>query len=294
MKFQFSGHESFICKHFWLKKGYDFIQRGERSFGDELAVVELGVGKNMVIAINHWLKAFGVVDSDNSCTPLGNFLFHEQTGRDKYLENLGSIWLLHYSIIKTTKASTFSLFFNDFRKGKVEFTKEQFLNFILRKLDDVKVKANANTVSADITVFLRNYVKPEFKNTKIDIEDDFSNLFIDLGLMESYSAKNVEDKMVDWYVLENKNRLELPWQIVLFTILDNEQYSNSISFRELLTGYNSPGTIFALDEAGLYDKLEQITKNIRNVTYADTAGVRELQFRTKPDKWRILNDYYNG
>ncbi|MCF8342507.1 MAG: DUF4007 family protein, partial [Chitinophagaceae bacterium] len=25
MKYLFSGHESFICKHFWLKKGYDFI-----------------------------------------------------------------------------------------------------------------------------------------------------------------------------------------------------------------------------------------------------------------------------
>lgn len=294
MKFQFSGHESFICKHFWLKKGYDFLQRGERSFSDELSVVDLGVGKNMVIAINHWLKAFGVVDSNNTPTDLGNFLFHEQTGKDKYLENLGSIWLLHYSIIKSNKASTFNLFFNEFRKGKVEFTKEQFLSFIVRKIEDVSLKANANTVSADITVFLRSYIKPEFKNTKIEIEDDFSNLFIDLGLMESYSAENVEGKKVDWYVLENNKRIDLPWQIVLFTILNNDNYSNSISFRELLTGYNSPGIIFALDEAGLYDKLEQITRKIKNVTYTDTAGVKELQFKTKPDKWRILNEYYNS
>ena len=59
MKFQFSGHESFICKHFWLKKGYDFISH-KGNFNDESAVVELGVGKNMVASISYWLKAFGV------------------------------------------------------------------------------------------------------------------------------------------------------------------------------------------------------------------------------------------
>lgn len=40
---RFSGHETFICKQFWLKKGYDFLIAGNR-FGNENAVVELGVG----------------------------------------------------------------------------------------------------------------------------------------------------------------------------------------------------------------------------------------------------------
>ena len=46
MKLQFSGHESFICKHFWLKKGYDFIIH-KGNFNDESAVIDLGVGKNI-------------------------------------------------------------------------------------------------------------------------------------------------------------------------------------------------------------------------------------------------------
>jgi len=40
MKFQFSGHDSFICKHFWLKKGIDFLVK-EGNFNNENAVVEL-------------------------------------------------------------------------------------------------------------------------------------------------------------------------------------------------------------------------------------------------------------
>ena len=30
---RFSGHETFNCKHFWLKKGYDFVQ-SNREFKD--------------------------------------------------------------------------------------------------------------------------------------------------------------------------------------------------------------------------------------------------------------------
>lgn len=50
----FSGHETFQCRHLWLKKGYDFVKSG-KAFSDEDAVVELGVGKNMVTAIRYWM-----------------------------------------------------------------------------------------------------------------------------------------------------------------------------------------------------------------------------------------------
>ena len=51
-KLTFSGHESFTCRQFWLKKGYDFLIAGH-SFADPDAVVHLGVGKNMVSAIHY-------------------------------------------------------------------------------------------------------------------------------------------------------------------------------------------------------------------------------------------------
>lgn len=57
-KYTFSGHETFQCRHLWLKKGYDFV-KANRSFNDEDAVLILGVGKNMVNSIRFWMKAFG-------------------------------------------------------------------------------------------------------------------------------------------------------------------------------------------------------------------------------------------
>lgn len=295
MKLQFSGHDSFICKHFWLKKGYDFIEKGERGFNDELAVVDLGVGRNMVTAISYWLKAYGIADQNLQITELGHKLFNERVGNDPYLENIASIWLLHYYLIKTNKASIYNLFFNEFRRDRISFTKEQLSNFLLRQLQtNEQNNVNVNTVNADITVFLRNYLKVGFKSKKTDIEDEFSNLFIDLQFMESYQSENSEGKIVDWYKVENDLRWDLPYQVVLFTILDNEKYGSSISFKELLSGYNSPGSVFALNDEGLYNKIEQIQSKYPEITYTESAGIRELQFKSKLNQWNVLNEYYNN
>lgn len=294
MKLQFSGHDSFICKHFWLKKGYDFISEG-KNFNDDLAVVALGVGKNMVTAINYWLKAYGITDSSGHITELGHYLFNDNNGRDPYLEDLGSIWLLHYSLIKSDKASIYNLFFNKFRRDRFAFNKEYLSNFLIEKLEaNEQNNINENTIKNDINVFIRNYLKPESRNRKMDIEDEFSNLFIDLQFMESYQSENEQNKIVEWYKIENDERQDLPAHIVLYAILDNDNYGNSISFTELLRGMNSPGSIFAMNEDGLYNKIEDIQQICPSANYTESAGVRELQFKSKPDKWKILNEYYGN
>jgi hypothetical protein len=295
LKLTFSGHDSFVCKHFWLKKGYDFVAN-KMSFGDESAVVQLGVGKNMVSAINFWLKSFGITDTNGNTTEIGKFLFDEKKGSDKFIENIGTVWLLHYFLIITERATLYNLFFNEFRRTRIEFNKDQLLAFIKRKYDDLQTSGyNENTISNDINVFVRNYLTPSSKEGKIDIEEDFAGLLIDLSLL-SFIQKTKDEKNIftDWFKVENEVRAELPHQIVLFSILDNDEYGKSISFRELLNGNDSPGAIFCLNEAGLYQKIEQITDKYKNIIYTETAGVKELQFKTKPDKWQILNDYYKA
>lgn len=293
IKLQFSGHDSFVCKHLWLKKGYDYLLEN-KNFSSESAVVDLGVGKNMVNSISYWLKSFGLVDENGKPNELAQYLFGKRLGVDPFIENLGTIWLLHYKLIETNKASIYSLVFNQFRKGRTEFTKEQLLTFIKRLLDTERLKGfNANTVNTDISVFFRSYLKPYYKESKIDIEEDFSSLLIDLDLISSHKAENAEGKLVDWYKVENKAEVDLPAEVVFYSILDNPVYGKSIAFKELLTGYNSPGMIFALSEEGLLSKIEVITGLYKSITFAESAGVRELQFRRSINKYDVLNAYYS-
>jgi len=291
MRYLFSGHESFICKHFWLKKGYDFINENG-DFQYETAVMDLGVGKNMVNSIEHWMKSYGLLDKSNSITEFSKKIFRERGGHDSFIESLATIWLLHYSLIKTNRSSLYNIFFNDFRKGRTDFTKEQLLSFMKRQIEDEAKSVNDNTLNNDISVFIRSYLKPSYKDTKIEIEEDFLSLMIDLDLMKSYKSENAEGKIVEWYQVENKIQVDLPAEVVFFAILDNSNYGKSISFQELLNGVNSPGVIFALNEEGLYNKLDTIVNTYKGITMSETAGIRELQLKTIYNKWDIINDYY--
>ena len=78
-RFTFSGHDSFQCRQLWLKKGYDYIQ-DQKSFNDEDAIVQLGVGKNMVSSIRFWLKAFNVIDNKEIPTEFGKRIFDNENG----------------------------------------------------------------------------------------------------------------------------------------------------------------------------------------------------------------------
>ena len=74
-KYVFSGHESFPCKALWLKKGYDFVVQG-KSFNNPDAVIDLGVGKNMVASIRYWLRVFGILEGDQ-ISWIGDYLFDD-------------------------------------------------------------------------------------------------------------------------------------------------------------------------------------------------------------------------
>ncbi|MCK4408217.1 MAG: DUF4007 family protein [Bacteroidales bacterium] len=291
ISYKFSGHESFPLKHFWPLKGTQFLNESH-SFSEPTAVVHLGVGKNMVSAIKFWLRSLGLTDENDNIQKIADYLFGEN-GRDKYIEDIGTIWLLHYYLVKTNRASIYNLIFNEFSKERIEFTKANLLGFLKRTT--LKVNSsylNVNTINMDISVFLRNYLNPKFKDSKINIEDDYSGLFFDLELITHYKKENTENKIQDYFILNRDFRDKLPVEIFLFTILDNNNYENSISFNELLTGYNSPGNIFLLNKEGLFSIIQQLIKKYSFITYSQTAGNQLIQFSEKPDKFEILNSYY--
>lgn len=289
-RFTFSGHDSFSCKQFWLKKGFDFVKKGKK-FSDNTSVIDLGVGKNMVTSIRFWLKAFAIIEDKENVSELGEFLFGE-SGKDLFLEDIGSIWLLHYYLVKEAKASIYNLVFNDFRKTRTEFTQDQLHTFLKKRcLENSSTSYNANTIDKDIKVFIKNYIQSTRK--QFEIEDAYSGLLHELNLLNQTRKLNVfTEKNEDWYFFQSDLKESLPYQIVLFAILDNPVFSNSISFKELLISENSPSRIFSINEEGLFTKIQQMEEKYKYITYDETAGNRVLQIDSKLNKWDILNDYY--
>lgn len=282
---RFSGHETFICKQFWLKKGFDYSIENKK-FADPMAVCELGVGKNMVNAINFYSKSFGIIDNEQHSTKLGEFLFGAKAA-DPYLEDICSLWLLHYNLVSKAKASIYYLVFNEFTRERNEFTKEQLHNFLKRKCFEVSdTLYNPGTINRDINIFLRNYLKPKRSLDKFEVEEDFTALLLELELI----SKNRIDGN-DVFKIENKERRNIPHQVFLYAILD--RYADqSISLNKIMLDNNSPGRVFCLNHEGLYAMLSKLTENYADIIFTRTAGNEILQIGQKLNKWEVLSEYY--
>jgi hypothetical protein len=296
-KMYFTGHETFHCRNYWLKKGLDNIWKGNQ-FNDEDAVVHLGVGKNMVNSIRFWLKAFGLTGEKDEVKELAKKIFItgdkvDEVGYDPYLEDVGTIWLLHYLLVTNKRSSIYHLIFNEFRKQRIEFTKDHLQKFIERHCKTRELYFHSSSVKKDINVFLNNYLPPS--NSSKGIEDSFSGLMYELNLVHFIEKSDIDSKgkKRDWYRIENAIREGLPHQVVLFCILSNSKYGKSITFNELLNDQDSVGSVFALSSQGLMEKLEQIISNYtKEIVLTDDGGVRVLQIKKDIDRWDVLNSYY--
>ncbi len=281
----FSGHETFQCRHLWLKKGYDYIKAG-KSFGAEDAVVELGVGKNMVTSIRYWMKAFALSEGGEKMTEFADAIFSDQNGFDPYLEDDASLWLLHYHLVHTGYATSYSMIFNELRRERVEFSKESFVRFMRAKLENgLPFIFNSNTLEADFDVFLKLYIGTEGSKDK---EEIVSGIFPELNLVRAIKR----EKQASLYNIESNEKVNIPEEILLYAIVTDPEIGLSVSLDSLEKGHNSVGSIFSINRTGLVDKIERLCEKYPTIVYKDDAGVRELQFKKKPTWKEVLKNYY--
>ena len=275
----FSGHESFVCKSHWLKRGYDFV-RGENNFNDDDAVVRLGVGKNMVASIKFWLKAIGLL-KDAGLVALANHLFDDDNGKDPYLEDIGTLWLLHFLLIQTDYATIYKTTFVDYHRQRNIIEKSKLQNYIKHICFDetgYKNLYNDNTVKRDIGVMLHNYCAKNGGNVNIE---DSNSLFAPLNLI-CETEKNT-------YRFNYDTRSDVPSLIFLYALLIKFEGRNSISFEDI----TELALIFCLTNNDLLDIINYLCDLYPSeIVFSDVAGIKELQFRATLNSIDVLDRYY--
>ena len=283
-RYCFSGHESFHCKSLWLKKGYDFLAEGYAFISPD-AVVRLGVGKNMVSAIRFWMKAFGLTINDTP-TELARYIFAHDDGVDSFLEDINTLWLLHYSLVKSNVASLYNLLFLEFQREKKEFDKSSLQSFIKRKcsVPEQKNVYNENTVKKDINVLLQNYIMP----TSLKSIEDFSALMIGLNLILQFPASNIA-KSDSYYFNETKVSTISP-SVILYALIDIKGDDNTVSFDKL----KDLSLIFCLSVTGLIEIIKSLESSYPKLHYTDNSGIKNVQFTGTIDKFEVLDDYYHS
>lgn len=278
MKHVYSGHESFTCKTLWLKKGYDFISNCN-NFNVPNAVIMLGVGKNMVASIRYWMKAFGLTKNDN-LLPISTYLLDSELGKDPFIEDIGTLWLLHFMLINTEEATLYNLLFTQFQRERKSFERHHILHFVKRVMteDGKQSQFNENTVKKDINTLLLNYVLPQ----KSKALDDYNSLLIDLDLIRL-------DADGESYLFNLEGKRQVPWQIFLYAIMSLKGKDNTVGY-DLL---QELGLIFCMNDMEVIEMCKIIeAHHIDDVRYSDTAGIRQLQFLNEINSKGILDEYY--
>ena len=278
MRYCFSGHESFPCKSMWLKKGYDYLV-GHNKFTDPDAVVKLGVGKNMVQSIRFWLRAFGLLD-DDKVTEIAHYLFDDREGKDPYIEDNATLWILHYLLVVTAVSSIYRLVFVDLQRERKEFDKDQVLAFIKRKCNEPEQKNvfNENTVKKDIRVFLQNYLAP----TSPKGNDEYANILLELSLLRENERKYSFNEVS----IEQVNPL-----IVLFALVHIAGKDKTVSFDKL----QELSLIFCIPISSFLMVVRSLSEQYpKEVSYTDNSGIRNVQFLQELNILEVLNRYYDN
>jgi hypothetical protein len=314
----FAGHESFPLRYAWLKKGFDcLLISGPKAFSNDEALVELGVGKNMVRAIRHWGLVCGVWQEEKlsrgrelKVTPLGWMLLADaqsasscpkssiahlpesvvnRPGLDPYLQSGDTWWFLHSQIVGNAKeATSWTWLFN--RPKSARFEKADLVAELSELASNVRgSRVSEATIRRDVDVLVRSYVRS--RAVDLGDEDSLDSPFVSLGLLRNAPERNA-------YELVDGQRVRIPSWVVLSCLSNfwsgkGNRGSRSIGLDELVYGTGSPGRVFRLSEEGVVSHVERLAIAFPNLlTFNDTAGLRQLLVaRDLPKTEDIVRDH---
>ena len=290
----FGRHESFPLRYGWITKGLRALDEDSRIFTQDDATVRLGVGKNMVSAIRHWLLATRIVEKDDRqglvVSPVGRIVFpDDDDGGDPYLEDEATIWLLHWLMATNPSGATaIYWFFNHFHKtefgsGEVAATLSDFVR------TNVKTRVAASTLKNDATLVLRMYA-PAREGRNIAVEDMLNSPLAVLHLLDRIDTRT-------WRAFPTV-RDELPLDVFAFAVAELFDHvgTKQLSVTQLMYSekeHCAPGAVFRMTEEGLVQKVEALCAAFPDSLRMDrTAGIYQLYRTGDIDAGSILRRRY--
>ena len=299
-RYKFSGHQTFAFRYGWIEKGVRGMLEEEDLFSRKDAIVELGVGKNMVESIRHWCSVTQLVEEDSvhkkrgvgalRVSALGRKLLAED-GWDPYLEDDASLWLLHWLLVSnrligTTWQIAFSLF------QKPDFTKRELVDFVATFAERQSVEVNESSLARDVDCFVRTYAPARSAAKQAVAEEGFDCPLQELGLLQL----SLDNELYRFCIGAKPTLPTHVFGYALSEYFDTVRIGrNTMSVQECLYGPGSPGQAFKLDENTLIAYVEELERVTRSkIALDETAGLKQIYRRQEIGAMRLLESYYGS
>ena len=296
--FRFSGHQTFPLRIAWIPKAVREIVAGNDPLTDiDEGITELGLGKNMVEALRCWIEAFQIasrVDGAWFLTPIGEQIFHPETGLDPFFEDVTSSWVLHW-LISTNSVSPFfawECLFN--RWPALDFSASQVIEAFEQEANRSQRPNSAVTLRQHWEVFLHSY-RPPLANKG---EDHLDSAMSVLRLIQPFGERpNAAGKWESLYSFDPSPRRAIPNQLFAFFIHDwwNTRYPDerTTPLRELISGQHSPGRILKMHETEILQRVTELASRQPKIfQIIESMNLRQLQRPEKKDGFSELKAAY--
>ena len=301
----FGAHETFAFRHGWLKKGVDAAAHDPWLFTHDEALVTLGVGKNMVRSIRFWCLATGVA-AEGEAVGRQRPVEHTRFGRrllgdggwDPYLEDPGSLWLIHWQLAANTdRALVWHIVFGDYYE--TEFSKAQLAHFVAQQFDKRGITTTPAMIEREVDTCLRTYAGTLARaKGPAALEETFDCPLVELDLLRLNAAEAL-------YRFNIGPKVTLPAAVFGFALLHylgrSDMTQRTVAVDECLYTPGSPGQVFKLDENSVVEYLEALeTLTDGALRLQKTAGLRQIYFHhLNPDQFgdraeHLLDHYYGS
>ncbi|TRW14499.1 DUF4007 family protein [Glacieibacterium frigidum] len=254
----FSGHESFAVRYGWLPKVYEAVMHDPEIFvDDERAILMLGLGKNMVRSIRFWGDAFGVTRTEGRVvrpTGFGRRLLDPDLGADPFLEDIGSLWRLHWQITVHGGLGAWTAAFLSVTDAEV--ARRRLLELITASSMETRGGVNAGTAAAHLDMLIKTYDASADRSAAV-LEDTLGSPFQELDLLRTATPGGVPTIR-----LNRGCKGGLDWRTLAFALADHWRGtapgSSALTMRSIMLDRVSPGSVYRLDEATMHGLLERI------------------------------------
>jgi hypothetical protein len=302
MPVKYSGHETFACRYAWLPKALQAIQSDPKVFADEdQAMVELGVGKNMVRSIRFWVEASGMAKPTPvglAPTKLGSLIF-ETNGWDPFIEDIQTLWLIHWNLTTQTEHPLFAWEFLFNRWHEPELTESGVLKAFAKETDGLSRKLSPVTLQQHLQVFLHTYLPT--RGRKGDIaEDNLDCPLTELELLAKIGDREPPGKTrrESVYAFRREDKPSISAELFAYCLNEfwqkaspNEQ---TLPVRALVNGSGSPGQVFKIPESDIYSRVQDLTTvTDGNLKYSESSALPQIHRVGPVDGRRLLARAYH-
>lgn len=282
-RYRFSGHETFPFRYAWLPKAVRAIRKSPTILSDDdKAMVELGVGKNMVRAIRFWATVTGVAVNSGKAgwetTEFGETLIGPE-GYDPFLEDRQTLWLLHWRISTNMDAPLFAWDFLLNRWHGAEFTRSGALHEFEKEAARHDHKVSRKTLGNHLDTFLHTYVPTGGAKPSV-LEDSLDCPLVELALIRRAGdriADTAGTKREPIYHIRREDKTDISPRLFAYCVADfafrRHPAESTVSLRELAIGQGSPGQVFKLPESAVVARLENIEYETRGSLLYEEAGI---------------------